>query len=124
MLGDYLNNNNRREVCTREGQVLYHGKKYSIEPETGYYVCTSDLNGNRKRLHVAIWEHEHGGVSVPPGCIIHHLDWNKKNNNINNLLCVTKLEHEKIHNIIGGERGKAYGYELQKVRGVSGIENL
>lgn len=103
---------NTRKVITREGQKLYMGKKYAVEPKTGYYVCTS---GNRKRLHVAIWEYEHKR-EVPPGCVIHHLDWNKTNNNINNLICLTVAEHERLHNIIGGEAGKQWGYELLKNR--------
>lgn len=49
---------------------------------------------------------------VPPGCIIHHLDWNKNNNTIGNLICLTVDEHERIHNIIGGARGKELGYEF------------
>lgn len=108
---------NTRKVVTREGQKLYMGKKYAIEQKTGYYVCTS---GSRKRLHVAIWEHEHG-VDVPPGCVIHHLDWNKSNNNVENLICVSIEEHEKIHNIIGGDKGKAYGYELVGTRDDRGL---
>lgn len=111
MIGDLFNDNKRREVRTREGQRLYMGKKYAQET-SGYYVCTS---GSRKRLHIAIWEHEHG-VRVPPGCVIHHLDWNKRNNSVENLICLTVWEHERIHNIIGGERGKALGYELVKNR--------
>ena len=103
---------NKKKVITREGQKLYMGKKYAQDKRTGYYTCTS---GDRKRLHVAIWEHEHG-VRVPPGCVIHHLDWNKNNNNIENLICVTVWEHECVHNIIGGEKGKALGYELVKNR--------
>lgn len=103
---------NTRKVVTREGQKLYMGKKYAIEPKTGYYVCTS---GSRRRLHVAIWEHEHG-IEVPAGCVIHHLDWNKSNNVIENLVCLTVEEHERVHNIIGGEKGKALGYELLKNR--------
>lgn len=67
-----------------------------------------------------MWEHEHGR-EVPPGCVIHHLDWDKTHNEIENLICVTVEEHEKIHNIIGGEKGKAYGYELLKTRGVDGL---
>lgn len=108
---------NTRKVVTREGQKLYMGKKYAIEQKTGYYVCTS---GSRKRLHVAIWEHEHG-MEVPPGCVIHHLDWNKSNNDIENLICVSIEEHEKIHNIIGGEEGKKYGYELIESRDDRGL---
>ena len=112
MIGDMFNNNRRRDVCTREGQKLYMGKKYAIEQKTGYYTCTS---GNRKRLHIAVWEHEHG-VAVPPGCVIHHLDWDKTNNDINNLICLTIQEHERLHNVIGGEKGKQWGYELVKTR--------
>lgn len=112
MIGDMFNTNRKRDVCTREGQRMYMGKKYAKEETTGYYVCTS---GSRKRLHVAMWEHEHG-MEVPPGCVIHHLDWNKNNNVIENLVCLTVEEHERIHNIIGGEKGKALGYDMVKER--------
>lgn len=101
MIGDLFNNNRRRDVCTREGQKIYRGKKYAQDKETGYYVCTS---GNRKRLHVAIWEHEHG-MEVPPGCVIHHKDWCKTNNSIENLTCVTIEDHERIHNHKKDETG-------------------
>ena len=59
----------------------------------GYYVCTS---GDRKRLHVAMWEAEHG--EVPDGCVVHHIDWNKNHNEISNLVCITVQEHNLIHN--------------------------
>ena len=108
-----FNNSKRREVCTREGQKMYNGKKYAQDPATGYYVCTTGKK--RQRLHVAIWEHEHG-VCVPEGCIIHHLDWDKTNNSIENLICLTVAEHEQVHNVVGGEKGKALGYEMLKNR--------
>ena len=95
-----LNNNKRRDVCTRLDQQMYLGKKYRQDKKTGYYVCTS---GNRKRLHVAMWEAE-AGVAVPPGCVIHHVDWNKGDNVIENLVCVTVSEHERIHNTPRWER--------------------
>lgn len=108
MIGDMFNTNRKRDVCTREGQRMYMGKKYAREEGTGYYVCTS---GARQRLHIAIWEHEHG-MAVPEGCVIHHLDWNKTNNSPENLVCLTVWEHEQVHNVVGGEAGKALGYEL------------
>lgn len=85
---------NTRKVITREGQKLYMGKKYAREKSTGYYVCTS---GERKRLHDVIWEHEHGG-RIPEGCVIHHIDFNKSNNNISNLTCISVFGHNLIHN--------------------------
>lgn len=97
MLGDMFNNNKRKDVKTRVGQILFNGKKYAQE-ESGYYVCTS---GKRKRLHVAMWE-QAMGRSVPPGCVIHHIDWDKTHNTIDNLICLTQDEHNRIHNSPGG----------------------
>ena len=57
-----------------------------------------------------------GGREVPAGCVIHHLDWNKTHNEVSNLICVTTEEHEMIHNKIGGEAGKKFGYELVESR--------
>lgn len=53
------------------------------------------------------------------GCVIHHLDWDKSNNVIENLVCVTMEEHNLIHNA-GGKvpGGREYGYELKKARGL------
>lgn len=110
-IGDF-NKVNTRKVITREGQRMYMGKKYAREEATGYYVCTS---GSRRRLHIVMWEQKYGR-EVPPGCVIHHLDWNKANNTVENLVCLTVEEHERVHNIIGGEAGKALGYELLKGR--------
>lgn len=112
MLGDFLNVNRKRDVCTREGQRMYMGRKYSVEAGTGYLVCTTSEKGKRrKRLHEVLWEEKYGR-EVPPGCVIHHLDWDKTNNTIENLVCLTIKEHERVHNIIGGEKGKELGYKL------------
>lgn len=112
MIGDLFNNNKRKDVCTREDQVMRFNKKWREDKKTGYYICTT---GERKRLHVKVWE-RFWGVSVPEDCVIHHLDWNKKNNNIENLICVTVAEHEKIHNKMGGREGKSWGYNLIETR--------
>lgn len=34
MIGDMLNNNKRRDVCTREDQVMYMGRKYRRDKKT------------------------------------------------------------------------------------------
>ena len=97
MIGDMLNNNKRREVVTREGQRLYMGKKYRQDKKTGYYVCTS---GDRRRLHDVLWEHENidGIKEIPEGCVVHHIDWNKTHNVIENLTLITVFGHNLIHN--------------------------
>lgn len=61
-----------------------------------------------------MWEAE-AGVAVPPGCVIHHVNWNKGDNVIENLVCVTVSEHERIHNTPGG---REFGEKLKKERGV------
>lgn len=93
MIGDLFNNNKRKDVCTRLDQLMYKGKKYRQDKKTGYYICTT---GNRKRLHVAMWEAVNG--PVPEGYIIHHKDWNKTHNEISNFAMVTVAEHNLIHN--------------------------
>lgn len=112
MIGDLFNVNKRKDVRTREDQIMYYGKKYRREKETGYYVCTT---GARKRLHVAMWEQK-WGMDVPPGCVIHHLDWDKTHNDISNLVCLTIQEHETVHNKVGGAEGKLLGYEFNENR--------
>lgn len=57
---------------------------------SGYYS-----SAKAKRLHVYIWEREHG--PVPSGHDIHHKDGNKDNNSIENLVCVPRHAHHADH---------------------------
>lgn len=109
-IGDYdAGRRNRREVKTREDQILFNGKKYRQDKKTGYYVCTS---GKRQRLHVAMWEAVNG--PVPEGCIIHHKDWVKTHNELSNFACVTLEEHNLIHNRGDEEKLDARQKEIVK----------
>lgn len=45
--------------------------------------------------HRAIWE-DHNG-KIPEDMMIHHVNGNKKDNNIENLQCVSRSEHGKHH---------------------------
>ena len=49
--------------------------------------------------HRRVWE-KHWG-EIPDGHHIHHIDGDKHNNDISNLLCVSVLEHMMIHRIQG-----------------------
>lgn len=77
----------------------------------------------RKRLHDAMWE-EAAGREVPPGCVIHHVDWVKTHNEVGNLVCVTVSEHNLIHNPPGGGDNKELGYKLAKERGLDAPPGL
>lgn len=79
---------------------MYRGRKYALEEDTGYMVCTTvNERGVRERLHVAMWRAERlGGREIPPGYIVHHKDWNKNNNTIENLIMIPVEYHNLIHN--------------------------
>jgi hypothetical protein len=65
----------------------------SINPR-GYYRITSGIHAD-ELLHRLIWEDING--PIPEGYIIHHKDFNKLNNDLNNLQCLTKSEHITLH---------------------------
>ena len=74
------------------------GIKFTRDDATGYYL-NSTL---RKRIHRYVWEKHYG--SIPDGYEIHHKDFNKSNNNIENLELIKKERHASIH---GRENGIA-----------------
>lgn len=45
--------------------------------------------------HVYIWESVNG--TKPKGFIIHHIDGTRDNNLIENLLCIDRLTHQRVH---------------------------
>lgn len=56
----------------------------------------SYLNGKTKRKHQVIME-KHIGRPLRKNEVVHHIDGNKRNNDISNLLLTTRSEHAKIH---------------------------
>ena len=65
----------------------------------GDMIYHKDSNGHFSvgggGVHRAIWSYFVG--EIPNGYVIHHVDENKANNAIENLQCLTKAEHDKIH---------------------------
>ena len=47
------------------------------------------------QMHRAVWEYYHG--EIPDGYVVHHVDFNSKNNNLNNLVLMTYSDHSAIH---------------------------
>lgn len=63
----------------------------------GYYRITSVKEGNlNKLLHRLVFE-DFYQTELPSDWIIHHVDGNKLNNEIWNLVPMTKSEHAAIH---------------------------
>lgn len=68
--------------------------KQEFKGET-YYLCGNYFQHLGKRLHREVWRHYRG--DIPAGCHIHHVDGDRANNNIENLVCMTASEHESKH---------------------------
>lgn len=71
------------------------GYSFRKDKKTGYYLSSKLIDGKRKRLHVYVWEKVNG--KVPKGYEVHHRDENKQNNALNNLMLLTRSEHQSYH---------------------------
>ena len=58
------------------------------------YICLEN-NCGKSTEHKLIWEEKNG--KIPSGHVIHHIDFNSKNNVIENLRCMTKKDHDELH---------------------------
>lgn len=57
----------------------------------GYFMC-SKLGVT---FHRYLWELFNG--EIPPGYVIHHIDFNKLNNDLSNLKCIKAGDHARLH---------------------------
>lgn len=71
------------------------GYSFRRDKKTGYYLSSKKIGGRRKRLHVYIWEKEHG--KVPKGTAVHHVDEDKRNNELSNLTILPNSDHATLH---------------------------
>jgi len=79
-----------------EKVVWFNGFKFVREDKTGYYQSSKPIkDGKRVRLHRYKWEYFNG--PIPEGHIIHHIDCNRDNNDITNLLAVIDPKHRSYH---------------------------
>ena len=70
----------------------------------GYIRYAKDASGRLRFEHSIVWEKYNG--KIPFGMQIHHKDFNKTNNDIENLQLVTPAEHKRYHSgciVVNGE---------------------
>ena len=92
--------------------------KATIGKYSGYYVITSTKEGNHgKKLHRLIME-DYLGCEIPKGYIVHHVDGDRLNNDIDNLVLVKKSEHCEIHRDTFTFEGKKHTEETKKIIGL------
>ena len=75
-----------------ENIIIYNNHKFHRE-DNGYYQGYVD--GVKIRLHRYVYICEKG--EIPEGYHIHHIDFNKDNNDISNLEALSAYDHLKLH---------------------------
>lgn len=84
-----------------EDRIEYNGTTF-YRDERGYYGAGGD---DRERgvawLHREVWRDHHG--EIPEGHVVHHIDGDPSNNDIDNLELLTYAEHAERHPDWGGD---------------------
>jgi len=70
-------------------------KEVGINQRAKEYPIVVNEFGKREIEHRFVWRKNFG--EIPKGFVIHHKNGNKKDNRIENLECLSILEHEKKH---------------------------
>ena len=95
------------------------------------YWRHSIYKSNNILLHRYIWEKHNG--SIPEGYVIHHIDGDKSNNNIENLQKLKYSKHLSIHNsgktisiehrlkISKANKGKKHSITCRQIRSINSI---
>lgn len=76
--------------------AIFDGQSFRRDKNTGYFLSSKPIrNGKRVRLHVYVWEKMNG--PLPDGWHVHHIDFDKNNNEPENLRAMPEEEHLSLH---------------------------
>lgn len=77
--------------------------KGTISDNKGYLIIIKPdwYSGRKNSKHVfhhhMVWCEFHEKTEVPKGFVVHHCDYNKTNNVIENLICMSMSDHTRLH---------------------------
>ena len=98
----------------RDNEYVSDGNGYIMVLKPDWYT------GRKKSKYVfyhSVVMSQHLGITeIPKGYVIHHIDYNKENNSIDNLCLLTVSAHSKLHSI---ERKLMQGAEIRENRSES-----
>lgn len=98
----------RVQHCVDE---VWHNLRSSVHPN-GYRFVR--FNGRPALLHRVII-HLHVGMDLHSDLVVHHIDGDRENNSISNLLICTIAEHVKLHSHTQHHRGVLLDGELDDI---------
>lgn len=77
--------------------IDFNGINYCLN-KYNYYKNSIVVNSERERrtLHRDVWEF-HSGKTIPDGYVVHHIDFNRLNNDYSNLTVMERGEHGTFH---------------------------
>jgi len=78
-----------RETVEFDGYLFHRYPDHPRKHRRRYFY------GARGFLHRYVWAKHHG--EIPSGCVIHHVDGDFSNNNLENLACMPLGEHSRKH---------------------------
>lgn len=81
-----------------------------------YYLCGQYFQNRGIRLHRVVWEFHNG--PIPKGYSVHHIDGDKRNNNIENLELLRQSEHQSLH-MRDDDRIKKSKMQMEKIRSLA-----
>lgn len=83
-----------KSYCSR--QCYHQGRVLTMDRYIKFHVGTRGINETTVREHRLIWEEAYGPLS--PDMNIHHINGNKSDNRLENLMAVPMKKHMMLHN--------------------------